>query len=75
MCVVGVTISYECKPTLAIHGGCRDTDSSKAPDIISGFYRPMNFHHVTLISAIRTVYLFFCTFVFYIFYALYGSAT
>ena len=48
--------------TLAVHGGCRDPDSSKAPGITIGSYGPLNVHRVTHISAIRTVYLFLCTF-------------
>ena len=52
---------------MVIHGGCRDTDSSQAHGITSGFYRPMNVHRVTLISAIRTVYLFFGILHFYAF--------
>ena len=66
-----MALSLECKPTLAIRGGFRDTDSSRAPGITSDFYWPMNVHRGTVISAIVTVNLFFCVLHFY---ALYGKA-
>ena len=58
---MAVTLSSECKPTLAIRGGFRDTDSSRARGITSDFYGPMNVHRGTVISAIVTVNLFICS--------------
>ena len=37
-----------------------DTDSSRAPDITSYFYGPMNVHRGAVISAIVTVDILFC---------------
>ena len=71
LCVVAVALSYECKPILAIRGGFRDTDSSRAPRITSDFYGPMNVHLGTVFSAIVTVNVFFCILHFD---ALYGRA-
>ena len=67
LCIVAVALSYECKPTLAIRGRFRATDSSLARGITSDFYGPMNVHRGTVISAIVTMNLFCCI--------VYGRAT
>ena len=65
---MAVALSFkEFKPTLAIRGGFRATDSSRARGITSDFYGSMNVHRGTVISAIETVNLFCCI--------LYGRAT
>ena len=62
----------ESKPTFAIHGGCIDTDSSRAPGITSDLYGPMNVNRGAVISVIVAVNLFFCILHLNAFY---GSAT
>ena len=52
LCAIAVALPYECKPTLAIHGGFRDADYRRAPCITFGFYEPINRHRGTVISAI-----------------------
>ena len=55
LCFVAVTLSVECRPALAIYGRQRILMG-----ITSGFYGPMDVHRGTVISAIVTLYLFFC---------------